>query len=151
MALQDVDSVVLKLSDYLDKPMTGYYLGYKVHENEMGESKIHTIQIKSGKHAGKRISFYGFGILNNMLEQQVSVGELIEVTYIGKLNIQTKFGKKDCHNAKLRVDHDDILASKYIPQANEPEPDPTPAPAKSGKAADPTPPPVATDDDDLPF
>ena len=80
-----------------NKSYVGFYTGQKTVENEMGESILWKFQDENGKS----FSIWGFGNLNMQLEN-VQVGTLCRITYLGKAEKKNKFGKYP-HKAKVQI------------------------------------------------
>lgn len=112
MAFQEVSTKIIKLHEeqFINKPLTGYYLGSK-RSDKYENSRIHKFQ---NKKDGKFVSIYGAGQLNYLLAE-VSVGSLVRVTYTGVVKLDTKYGKnKDVHQYKVEVDPDDVLTPQRL-------------------------------------
>lgn len=150
MSMQEVSSQVLSLVNYPNRPFTGYYLGSRTFENEVGIGKIHTFQMKKDS---KRMEVFGFGSLNNILSNQIPSGTLVEVTYTGKENKKTKRGMQLIHMCVVKADFDDTIESTLVPEGVD---------TNSGKGKDYSTPvqeivkgkpleSAAAEDDDLPF
>lgn len=79
----------ISLTDYLNKPLTAFFLGSKSVDTKFGEQFLHNFQ----KEDGKKISVWGFTSLNRLLEM-TPVGTFVKVTYIGKSTTKNKYGNK---------------------------------------------------------
>ena len=112
MAFQEVSTKIIKLHDdqFLNKPLTGYYLGSKKSQ-KYDNSKIHKFQTKKD---GKFVSIYGTGMLNYQLAE-VTPGTLTRITFTGVQKMDTNYGKnKDVNTFKTEVDTDDVLSANKL-------------------------------------
>lgn len=150
MALREVKLEALKLADFIDQPITGYYLGSKEIETDFGTSEVHDFYNGDKKSF---FSFYGVSALNQKLKA-VPQGSFVKITYKGKVQAKTKYGMRDVHNVIVAYDPDNnylganveevISAGTKAPSAPAPKAVTAPSP-DNGK------PKAVITDDDLPF
>ena len=93
----------ISLSDYLNKPMTAYYIGSKEVTTKNGEQYLHEFQ----KEDGIKITIWGFVALNRLLEHTPK-GILTKVTYTGKSKEKNKYGNQS-HTCTVFFDTDKKL------------------------------------------
>lgn len=103
----------LKLTDYPNKPLEGYYLETKLMNTQFGEQALHVFEKKDGK----KVSVWGFTALNRLLEMTPK-GTLCKVTYMGLSKDKNKYGKQ-VHTCTLFFDEDDKMKIEGIPEHGE--------------------------------
>lgn len=155
MALREVKMEAFKLTDFVNQPVTGYYLGSKEIETDFGTSEVHEFFNAEKK---SYFSFYGVTSLNLKLKA-VPTGSLVQFTYKGKVQAKTKYGMRDVHDVVVAYDPDDnylgskveeVIANSGTKAAVTPSPAVAPAPPapvapSNGKAK------ASIPDEDLPF
>jgi len=104
MAFQEQKTVdAISLTEYLNKPMTAFYLGSKSVDTKFGEQFLHNFE----KEDGKKISVWGFTALNRLIEMTPK-GTLCKITYTGKSETKNKYGNKS-HQCTVFFDPDKKL------------------------------------------
>ena len=93
----------IKLTDYENKPLEGYYIESNEVRTQFGEQMIHTFQKKDGV----KVSFWGFTAANRLLEH-TSKGIMVKITYLGKSDVPNKYGNNS-HTCSVFFDADDKL------------------------------------------
>lgn len=157
MALREVKMEAFKLADFVNQPITGYYLGSKEIETDFGTSEVHEFFNAEKK---SYFSFYGVTAFNLKLKA-VPQGSFVKFTYKGKVQAKTKYGMRDVHSVDVAYDPDDNYLGSKVEDviANsgtkaEVAPSPVAAPAPSTPAA-PSPnngkAKASIPDEDLPF
>ncbi len=77
----------------------GAYLGAKKIVTQLGEQFIYNFQ----KDSKEIVGVYGFTNLNVRMES-VPKGSYCRVTYLGKKECDTKYGRKPVHQCKVEID-----------------------------------------------
>ncbi len=90
----------IRLTDYPDRPLEGYYLDSKEVQTKFNEQMIHTIQ----KEDGTTVSFWGFAAVDRLLEY-TQKGVMVKITYTGKAAESNKYGNKS-HTCTVFFDED---------------------------------------------
>jgi hypothetical protein len=81
------------------KSVEGTYLGAKKIVTQLGEQFIYRFR----KENGETVGVYGFTNLNMTMESMPK-GAYCRVTYLGKEECDTKFGRKPVHQCKVEID-----------------------------------------------
>lgn len=116
MAFKEQKTVdAISLTDYLNKPLTAFYIGSKSVDTKFGEQFLHNFE----KEDGKKISVWGFTALNRLLEMTPK-GTFVKVTYTGKSETKNKWGNKS-HTVTVFFDPDKKLEG-FEQQEEQPYP-----------------------------
>lgn len=97
---------VIDIKTHKDDVYEGVYVGFKGITTKIGQQFIYRFR---DPKKGNLYGIYGFTTLNMAMENVV-VGSLCRVTYLGTKNMETKFGKKDVHICKVEVDDEFTLS-----------------------------------------
>ena len=104
MSMQEQKIVdAISLTEYLNKPLTAYFLGSKSVDTKFGEQFLHNFE----KEDGTKISVWGFTALNRLLEMTPK-GSFVKATYTGKSETKNKYGNKS-HQCTVFFDPDKKL------------------------------------------
>jgi hypothetical protein len=148
MAMKEVNTLIVDMKKFPNRPLVGYYLGSTSYpDSTYGKTQfVHSFRLESGEE----LSIYGYTTLDARMAK-VPQGVLCQVTYLGAVATQTKkYGLKDVHQCEVLMDVDRRIETDHLP-----EPTPAPAPAHApaaqapnaaparGKAAAKAPAPVA--------
>jgi len=100
MDYKEVSTVATDIKKEVGKVYTDIeFQGSNKITTKIGEQVVWNFTDSHGNYFG----IYGFTNLNRIMEN-VQVGKLCRITYLGTKNIQTKFGMKDVHQVKVEVD-----------------------------------------------
>lgn len=105
MVYREVRSDAIDIKKHIDLPYVGVYMERKEITTEKGKQWVYKFRTQQGRV----FSIYGFTMLNLALENML-VGSLCRITYLGTENVKTRFGMKDVHQVKVEVE-DEFEAS----------------------------------------
>ena len=108
MAFQPVTSNATDIKESPNTDFVGYYLDSRQIVTKVGPQVIYKFENKDGEI----FNVYGFTNLNRAMEN-VKVGTLTKLRYLGTKKVDTKYGKnKDVHQVAVEIDTED---TKEIP------------------------------------
>jgi len=97
----------IKLSDYLKKPLQGYYVGKRKidsKKSDSGESLIHIFREKDGTE----VEVWSFDKLKRLLSR-VPIGSMTKMIYTGTI----QEGEKNIHQVEVYFDSDDKIQIEF--------------------------------------
>ncbi len=110
MALREIKMEALSLKDFQDKTISGFFLGSKEIDTELGTSEVHDFY---NSEKQRYFSVWGVTLMNKKLKQ-VPVGCYVEFTYRGKVVAKTKFGQQSVHQVDVAYDPDKTTLSEKL-------------------------------------
>lgn len=99
MAFKEVSGQATDIKKTPNQPYVGYYTGKRTIQTKIGEQTIWSFVDDNDKPFG----VYGFTSINRLMET-VKENTLCRITYLGQQEKETKFGRKQVHQAKLEID-----------------------------------------------
>jgi len=102
MVWKPVSTNAIDIKKEKGKSYTGTYVGLTKIETKLGEQYVYKFTDEYEQGFG----IYGFTNLNRAMSN-VGEGTLTRVTYLGTMNVKTKFGMKDVHQVNVEIDSND--------------------------------------------